>query len=325
MHAARAPLTLALACALSACSGGTGESAAGVCADRVDNDGDGRVDCADPECAAFTWCAGGGDGGVDAGTSHDSGPRPDGGPRPDTGPIPGCSDPIDIVFSIDVSTSMTDEIDGIRRGIDSIWARAEALSTNVRFGLVVFVDDVVAVNGCSSFATVSAMQTELAMWQGFASSNLQPGDRSTSNTDCPENSIDALYVAATSCPWRPGALRILIHVTDDTFAERPAVLSADPFGTGGIPVQHTYGEAVSALMGAEVRVGAFAAPNPPEDCGAGSSPDVAQGFHAPYRGAPSIPEATGGRVWSIREVRAGTLDMAEAVNAFTMAEYCTLY
>jgi hypothetical protein len=40
---------------------------------------------------------------------------------------------------------------------------------------------------------------------------------------------------------------------------------------------------------------------------------------------PAIPEATSGRAWNIRDVRAGTLDMAEAINEFTAAEYCTLY
>lgn len=312
--------------ALSACSGGTGESAAGICADHADNDGDGLADCADPECRAFAWCASTGDAGsADAGQRDAGTPPRDGGPRPDTGPAPGCSDPIDVVFSIDVSTSMTDEIDGIRRGIDSIWARTQALSTNARFSLVVFVDDVVAVNGCAPFASASAMQTELMSWQSFTASNLQPGDRSTSNTDCPENSVDAIYTAATSCPWRPGSLRILIHITDDTFAERPDTLSGGgPFG-GGIPVMHTYAEAVAALVDGQIRVGAFAAPNPPEDCGAGSSSDVAQGFFAPYLGMESVPDATGGRVWSIREVRAGTLDMADAITAFTEAEYCTLF
>jgi len=87
----------------------------------------------------------------------------------------------------------------------------------------------------------------------------------------------------------------------------------------------TYEEVVAALVEREIRVGAFAAPNPPEDCGAGYSPDVARGFFAPYEGMDSIPVATGGQVWSIREVRSGMRDMAEAITAFTMAEYCTLY
>jgi hypothetical protein len=269
------------------------------------------------------------DGGVRIdGSSSDSGvgtdtsfTRPDTGPGVDGGAL--CSDPLDVVFVIDVSTSMADEIEQIRAGIDSIWSAAQALTANTQFGLVVFVDDVVAVNACGPFASREAMQTEFMRWREFTSSNNQPGGSPYMNSDCPENSIDALHLAASSCPWRDGATHIVIHVTDDTFAERPASLSGFA-GFGGIPVAHTYPEAVMALQMHEVRVGTFAAPTA-EACGAGTSSDTAQGFHTPYRGMPAIPEATSGRAWNIRDVRAGTLDMAEAINEFTAAEYCTLY
>jgi hypothetical protein len=147
-----------------------------------------------------------------------------------------------------------------------------------------------------------------------------------SNSDCAENSLDAIYLAASSCPWRTGATRILIHVTDDTFAERPAILSDESaFGGTGIPVQHTYDEVVTELRSAEVRVGSFAAPGAGEECGAGMSANVGEGFHEPYRGRDSLPVATGGRVWSIRDVRAGGLNMATAISEMVASEYCTLY
>lgn len=247
--------------------------------------------------------------------------RADAGPGVDGGPL--CNEPLDVVFIVDVSTSMADELDQIRTGIDSIWTAAQALTANTQFGLVVFVDDVVAVNSCGPFATKEALQMQLQMWRDFTSSNGQPGGAPYSNSDCPENSLDALYLAATACPWRDGATHIAIHVTDDTFAERPATLSGFG-GFGGIPVQRTYAETITALTDHQVRVGAFAAPTP-LDCGAGTSPNTAQGFFDPYMAMPAIPEATGGQAWNIREVMAGTLDMAEAINTFTAAEYCTLY
>ncbi|HEY8428906.1 MAG TPA: hypothetical protein VIL20_11050, partial [Sandaracinaceae bacterium] len=109
---------------LGACGGG-GESTGAACSDRADNDGDGLVDCADPQCGTYLWCSG---AQQDAG-SHDAGPGPhDAAPRPDA-TFPSCNDPIDVVFTIDVSTSMDDEIAAIRRGIDSIWRATEALST----------------------------------------------------------------------------------------------------------------------------------------------------------------------------------------------------
>lgn len=330
MRIASAFLLVLSSTALVACSsreddggpvtpGPTGETSADACSDARDNDGDGLVDCAEPACGVHAWCAG-----------VDSGPRPmaDAGTMPgvDSGlpPVASCSDPLDVVFVIDVSTSMADEVDAIRRGMDSIWNAARALTTNTRFGLVVFVDDVKTVNDCLAFGTLDELRAEFDRWRAFCSSNNQPNGSPYPNSDCAENSLDALSAAATTCPWRDGATRIAIHVTDDTFAERPAVLSGFG-GFGGIPVQRTYAETVTALMTAQVRVGSFAAPGAGEYCGAGTSPDVGQGFHAPYMGTTAIPEATGGRVWSIRDVRAGTLDMAAAINELIADEYCTLY
>ncbi len=295
--------------------GGAGESSADACSNGRDDDGDGLVDCQDPACTVHPWCAA---AGTDGGTS-----TPDGGASTDGAP-PACSDPLDIVFVIDVSTSMRDEIERVRTGMDSIWAAASALTSNTRFGLIVFVDNVIAVGGCSSFASIGEMQVEFARWRDFTTSNEQPAGGNM-NSDCAENSLDALYAAATECPWRPGATHIVIHATDDTFAERPATLSPNILGSGGIPVQHTYAETVAALVTAEARVGTFAAPGAGEWCGAGTSPNVGQGFHESYMGMGSIPAATGGRAWSIRDVRAGSLDMADAIAEFAEAEYCTLF
>lgn len=269
-----------------------------------------------------------GDTGILSDTAVDTSPV-DTGPPTDTTVPPGdtalCTDPLDIVFVIDVSTSMADEIEQVGNGMDSIWAAASALTTDVQYGLVVFVDDVVAVDGCAPFADLAAMQAAFATWRTFTTTNGQPAGGTATNTDCPENSLDALHTAATVCPWRAGATHIAIHVTDDTFVEPPLSLSAPVGGIGGIPVRNTYLETVAALVAAEVRVGAFAAPGAGEDCGAGASANVGQGFHEHYATEDAIPVATGGQAWSIRDVRAGTLDMADAINAFTAAEYCTLF
>lgn len=296
---------------------GSAESSAVTCADGIDNDGDTFVDCNDGNCAAQPGCRA--DGAVPA----DGGPPRDLGPPIDFGPPATCTAPIDVVFVVDVSTSMADDLARVRTGLRSIAAAAQALTPDSSFSLVVFVDDAVAEASCAPFASVDAIEAAFDRWRAFCSTNGNPGGGG-SNADCAENSLDAMYLAATTCPWRTGATRILIHVTDDTFAERPEVLSGSPFG-GGIPVQHTYDEVVAELQRFEVRVGAFAAPGAGEECGAGSSPNVGQGFHEPYEGRDSLPVATGGRAWSIRDVRAGTLDMATAINEMVMAEYCTLY
>jgi hypothetical protein len=279
-----------------------------ACGDGVDDDRDGAFDCDDPDCSSACYA------GSDAGAPI----------RRDAGEGASCVQPMDVVFVLDVSTSMDDDVATIRAGLGSIWNAASTLTDSARFGMVVFVDNALAVNGCTPFETLEAMQAEFERWRAFCATSVNPAGGGE-NFDCPENSLDALHLAATTCPWRPDATHVLIHVTDDTFLERPGVLSQDTYTGEGTPVQHTYGEVMRALRDGMIRVGAFASPSPGEECGAGFSANAGDGFHDPFRGMPSIAEATGGRVWSIRDARAGALDMAEAINAFTRDEHCTLF
>lgn len=315
-----ASLALGVLLGLAACGGrdrtgtpvGSVEGTAATCSDGLDNDHDGFVDCYDGNCASQASCR------ADGGTPLDFGPPLD------LGPTPLCTAPIDVVFVVDVSTSMADDLARVRTGLRSISEAAQALTADTQFSLVVFVDNAVAEASCAPFASVPDMEAAFDRWRSFCATNGQPGG-GNANSDCAENSLDALYLAATTCPWRTGATRIVIHVTDDTFAERPAVLSGSGFGGDGIAVEHTYDEVVAELQRQEIRVGAFAAPGAGEECGAGTSSNVGRGFHEPYAGRDSLPVATGGQAWSIRDVRAGTLDMATAINEMVTAEYCTLY
>ena len=309
---------LALGLLASSCSTRPGpptENDAASCSNGRDDDSDGMTDCRDLACTVFAFCATA-DAGLDA-SSLDA--NQDAGPPADTGI---CSEPLDVVFSIDVSTSMAGELSAVREGMASIWSTAHALSSNVQFSLVVFVDDALVVNACAPFATQEDLAAQLETWRMFCASNQSPVSH-RQNLDCPENSLDALVLAATTCPFRDGSTRILVHVTDDTFAERPGVLSGE-WG-GGVFVEHTYAETAEALVLHQVRVGAFAIPGVGEDCGAGRSADVGRGFHAPFGDAASLPMATGGRVWDLREVRAGRLHMEDAINEMLRAEYCTSF
>jgi hypothetical protein len=291
------------------------ETDASTCSNGIDDDHDGMTDCRDLACSVFAFCAAM-DAGNDASlvdANEDAGPPADGAT---------CGQPLDIVFTIDVSTSMAGELAAVRDGVPSIWSTAHALSSNVQFSLVVFVDDALAVNACAPFATAEDLVASLEEWRMTCASNQSPVSH-IQNTDCPENSIDAMMLAATTCPFRDGSTRILVHVTDDTFAERPAVLSGE--WTRGVFVEHTYAELAEELHADQIRVGAFAIPGPGESCGAGISPDVGRGFHTPYMDMEALPSATGGRVWDLRDVRAGTLSMADAINEMVRAEYCTSF
>lgn len=294
----------------------TGDAA---CLNGMDDDRDGLFDCADPGCVTVAVCAALGDGGT-GGT--DGGVRVDGGPY-DAGPPVTCVDPIDLVFVLDVSTSMAGEAAALRTGVASIFAAADALTTDHRFGLVVFVDDALAVEGCRNYATATELANELMSWQTFCSSNRSPVS-SVMNSDCQENTLDAMWTAAATCTWRPGATHILIHVTDDTFEEPGYVYSQSIFGGGGVPAMRYYYEVRDRLVADEIRVGAFAN-EIPEDCGAGTSPDTGRGFFTDYGALQSLPVSTGGRVWNLRAVRDGTLDMATAISEMIEDEHCTVF
>lgn len=68
---------IGLAAGLVGCGGSveTEPDPGEVCGDKLDNDGDGKIDCADPDCNCSTpvYSA----PGPDAGTPNDSGPKPD--------------------------------------------------------------------------------------------------------------------------------------------------------------------------------------------------------------------------------------------------------
>jgi hypothetical protein len=285
-----------------------------TCANGSDDDRDGRFDCADDDCYGVGVCGGGSDAGpTDAGLRDT--------PRLDVLPEV-CAAPIDLTFVLDVSTSMTEEAGALRDGIGDIYAAAQALTTDTRFSLVVFVDDALVVNGCAPFASVAELTAEFDRWRTFCSTNNSPVS-GVANADCAENSLDAIYAAATTCTWRADATHILVHVTDDTFEEPPYQYSGDVFSSG-VPAVHFYGEVLDALVSREIRVGAFAM-EVPEDCGAGTSGDTGRGFFTSYRSMMTLPMATGGRVWDIADVREGDLNMSTAIAEMVDDEYCTVF
>lgn len=308
--------------ALAACNGPTpteiGEAA---CSNGLDDDRDMLVDCADPACRLFPWCTGAGDAGpTDAATVDASAPDAPGLDAGDAGPGV-CTAPLDVVLVLDVSSSMGPDLAQVRDALGAIWDAAGRASTAPSFGLVVFVDDALAVEGCAPFPSPDALGAELEEWRVSSSTNVSPVSR-IPNVDCPENSLDALSLAITECPWRTGSRRVIVHVTDDTFAERPAVLSG-PFGPG-ILVASTYVEVSDALARDRIRLGALARTGAGEGCGGPTaSPDVGRGFHTMYGLEPSLPERTGGAAWDLRAARAGELDVGAAVGALLESVPCS--
>ncbi|MBX7081476.1 MAG: VWA domain-containing protein [Nannocystaceae bacterium] len=217
-----------------------------------------------------------------------------------------CAQDIDIVFVMDVSTSMGpvlsklgDEILVVDEAIAAL-----GLPNPPHYGLVVFVDDAVILGSGGPYPDVASLQQDFVEWAGFTSSNQQVGGGNL-NTTWPENSLDALFLGAAAFQWRPAGdatLRMIIHTTDDTFWDGPT--------TGnGVAIAHGYDEVVTALQDRSIRTFSFAA----QIGGECECEDVTPGWSTPYQGKTPLPEATDGAVFDIDLVFAGQLSLSAAI------------
>jgi hypothetical protein len=224
---------------------------------------------------------------------------------------------IDIVFVIDVSTTMQELLETLESEIGAVWAAAQELSIDEEphFGLVVFVDDVMVVS-TESYTDVTTLQGDFNFWYTHTSTNQQT-QSTASNTDWPENSIDGLFAAAAEFNWRDPelALRVIIHATDDTFREWPE------YFTSGLPAVHTYEETVQIMQDHYIRVASFAA----HIGGPMMDQDVEPGFFTEYNSMSSIPDATSGGVFNIYDVYDSTISLTDAINEFVLEELCEEY
>jgi hypothetical protein len=230
-----------------------------------------------------------------------------------------CKASIDIVFVMDVSTSMAWILQKLANEILVVHEAIVALElqTEVHYGLVVFVDDATIINNGAPYTDVNQLQADFVEWSNFTQSNSQTSGQGF-NGDWPENTLDALYSAAYAFQWRPveSTLRIVIHTTDDTFGDKGANQS-------GVVVQHGYDETVTGLQEREIRVFAFA--DNSNTGGPGNNEDVSMGFFTPYAGKTPIPEATDGGAFNIVEVNEGKVSLSAAINQSVEESLCMIY
>ena len=256
------------------------------------------------------------DDGDDTGAKFDVEMTGDGGVGPDT--TADCDQDIDIVFVMDVSTSMgpflstlADEILVVDQAIADL-----GLPNPPHYGLVVFVDDTALHNPGAPYGDVATLRADFMEWSAFTSTNFQVGGGEYNST-WPENSLDALYLGAAGFQWRPegdGTLRIIIHTTDDTFWDGPT-------NQNGVAIQHGYEEVVAALQDREIRMFTFAA----QIGGMCECEDVTPGWSTPYMGLPPIPESTDGAAFDLDLVLAGQLSLSEAINGLIDENMCEPY
>lgn len=231
---------------------------------------------------------------------------------PEASPLPQA----DVVFVIDVSTTMRGMLDAIEQGISEVDAQVRHKTEKPpHYGLVVFVDDVLVTNWGQPYTDITDLRRELHKWRRFAASNRQV-KAAGSNVDWPENSLDALNAAAREFAWRPAGdtLRLVVHATDDDFGEAPAVQS-------GLPVASSYRDTVEGLRTRSIRVASFTAKLGGEcEC-----LDVTPGWRSPYKGQASIPDITAGVAFDIDEVARGELSLAAAVSTTVANSLCKVY
>jgi hypothetical protein len=282
-------------------------------------------------CSSASADAGGGGGGGGAAASGSGGSANSGGTgggialggtggqggAAGAGGSGGCNQAIDIVFVMDVSTSMGAFLNKLASDIPAVDAAVKQLNLTVapHYGLVVFVDDVTFVNSAQPYQDVQTLQSDFQTWAQFTSSNSQT-QQSTQNTTWPENSMDALYAAASQFAWRPKdtTLRIAIHTTDDTFWNGPT--SQD-----GVSITHGYADTLAELQTEQVRVFSFAN----KLGGPFETDDVSGGWFGLYGANPAMPDATGGAVNVLDDVLGGSISLADAIPAAVKDSLCKPY
>lgn len=288
------------------------------------DDGDGSVyDTAD-EAASLTLDSGGSDDSNDFDASSDDGSstgmaKLDSLPEEmaDDGEDPECDEDIDIVFVMDVSTTMGPFFDALEQEIANVHQALQAydLPNDVHYGLVVFVDDFTLVGAGAPYTDIDQLAADFATWNQFTATNEQTQGGGFNST-WTENSLDALFAAAGGFQWRAKdtTLRMIVHTTDDTFWNGPTV-------GNGVDILHGYPEVVDILQQSEIRMFTFA------DLIGGQCEcdDVSMGFFTPFQGAEPIPAQTGGGAYNIGEVLAGIISIADAITEAVEESYCEPY
>jgi uncharacterized protein YegL len=121
---------------------------------------------------------------------------------------------VDIVFVLDVTGSMQEQIDGLKNGIGTFARDLSRAKVDARFGCVAFRDlfvpeprafpqmQVLTFGGETFTSDAAAFRDEVAK------------QRASGGGDIPETTFEALSKAAEQKGWRPAASRVLILITD---------------------------------------------------------------------------------------------------------------
>lgn len=236
------------------------------------------------------------DGGRDAGTDaafdagHDGGPPtrcivvpPMGGPVSADFSIPATLQIVDVMFLIDATGSMRDEIDNVRRGLrDRVIPGVTAAIPDAAFGLAFFGEFPIAPHarpdsGVLPYQLRAPITTDIerltAAFEGIPT---------WGNLDDPEADIEGLFQVATGaglppfiepsfgCPsggsggvcFRADAFRVVLLVTDAPMHNGPPGVGPFANYTFTDPTPHHYMETVTALRNLAITVIGLGASDP---------------------------------------------------------------
>ncbi len=126
---------------------------------------------------------------------------------------PGSGDGVriaDIIFLIDDTGSMLDEIVAVRNNVNAFLTALQSRSIDYALGLVTFKDNVTMYNG-------GILTKNVTLYRNWIDALSASG-----GGDIPENSFGALNVALSSISFRPGAQKVFILITDAPSQVPPA-------------------------------------------------------------------------------------------------------
>lgn len=183
----------------------------------------------------------------------------------------------DIVFLIDTTASMSDEINRIRERLrDRLAPAIEAEIPDTQIGVATFEDFPVEPYGAAGSRPDSPFRMRLPVTDDISQVQAAVNGIDLGNgVDDPESQVEALYQIATGeglgsfipasfgCPmggsgypcFRFDALPVILLFTDQVFHNGPG--GSRPYDTRIIPTPHTYNEAVLALKQQDIRVIGF--------------------------------------------------------------------
>ena len=211
----------------------------------------------------------------------------------------------DIVFVLDITGSMEDEINGVKRNMLSFVQALRDSDVNFRIGIVEYADEVYVFNSGNLYADPDVIQNTV--------NGISLGEHGLGSGDeWPEDGFDALK-EATLLNFRPGAQRVFILLTDAaSHFDGDESIYRDM--SDGDVTDFTQDEIIAELQRDNVVVYAVAA-----DIGI---VEGYPGYNNQYRGSGSITEATNGRWFSISSnFNDIILDIQQSISSQYVVQY----